>query len=111
MMLMLEYRSTAIDVKNIIVFIIIYIKEYYNDKHKVKFFKISNMINLQLHWEYTVLSIQNKKIKQQFIDSFKIIERIKCLIYRLNLSPHWCIHNIISIAHLKSAITADLYNQ
>ena len=108
---MSEYRSTAIDVKNIIALIIIYVKEYYDNKHKAKFFKVSDMINLQLHWEYTVLSIQNKKIEQQFIDLFKIIERIRHLIYRLNLSSHWHIHNVISIAHLKDAITANLYNQ
>ena len=42
---------------------------------------------------------------------FKVIERIEWLVYRLKLPPHWWIHNIISIAHLEKATTADSYNQ
>ena len=110
MMMMTEYRLTAVDVKNIIAFAVIQMKEYYNNRHKLKFFKVSNMINLQLHQRYTILSIQNKKIEQQFVSSFRVKERIEHLIYRLELPSHWWIHNIISIAHLKDAITADLYN-
>ena len=106
-----EYRLTAVNVKNIITFTVIQMKKYYNDRHKLKFFKISDMINLQLHWEYTILSIQNKKIEQQFMSLFNFIERIEHLIYRLKLLSHWWIHNIISIAHLEEAITADSYNQ
>ena len=72
MMLISEYRSTAIDIKNIIAFIIIQMKKYYDSKHTLKFFKVRDMVNLQLHWGYTILSIQNKKIEQQFVSSFRI---------------------------------------
>ena len=85
---MTEYRSTEINVKNIIAFIIIQMKKYYNSKHTLKFVKVEDMINLQLHQRYTILSIQNKKIEQQFMSLFRIKERIKCLIYRLKLPPY-----------------------
>ena len=110
-MMMTEYRLTAVNVKNTIAFTVIQMKEYYNKRHKSKFFKISDMINLQLHWGYTISDIQNKKIEQQFMSSFKVIERIEQLVYRLELPPHWWVHNIILIAHLEKVITADSYNQ
>ena len=110
-MMMTEYRLTAINTKNIIAFTAIQMKKYYDNRHKSKFFKVSDMINLQLYWGYTISDIQNKKIEQQFVSLFKIIERIEQLVYRLELLPHWQIYNIISIAHLEEAITANLYNQ
>ena len=111
MMVMTEYRLTAVDEKNVIAFTVIQMKKYYDNRHKPKFFKVSDMVNLQLHWGYTISGIQNKKIEQQFVSSFKVIERIEWLVYRLELPPHWWIHNVISIAHLEEAITADSYNQ
>ncbi|KAI9880891.1 MAG: hypothetical protein M1830_009959 [Pleopsidium flavum] len=39
-------------------------KHYYDKKHIPKFFESDNMINLQLHCDYILLSIQNKKLKQ-----------------------------------------------
>ena len=107
---MSEYWSSLIDIKDIITFAVIWMKKYYDDRHKSKFFSVENMINLQLHHRYTILSIQNRKIEQQFIDSFRIIKRIEHLIYRLKLPSHWRIHNIIFIAHLEEATMTDLYS-
>ena len=107
---MFKYWSSLINIKDIITFAVIQMKKYYDNRHKSKFFNIEDMINLQLHHRYTILSIQNKKIEQQFIDSFRVKKRIEHLVYRLKLFLHWRIHNIIFIVRLKKAIIADLYS-
>lgn len=43
---MTEYRSTHIDVKDAIAFAAIKMKEFYNVKHKLMFFKVGDLINL-----------------------------------------------------------------
>ena len=71
-----QYKSVYIDVKDIIVFVIIHIKMYYNKTHQSCFFNVNNVINLQLHCRYILFSFisQNKKLKQQFVNSLYIVE-------------------------------------
>ena len=72
------------------------------------------MIHLHLHREYILSSIKKyKKISQQFVKSLCVTERIDWLIYQLNISLNWEIHNIILIAHLKPATKTekDSYKQ
>ena len=71
-----EYRSSHIDIKNAITFIIMHMKEYYDASYTSKYFKVSDRVNLQLHYRYTISGIQNRKIQQQFVDLFKVTERI-----------------------------------
>ena len=40
-----EYKSLYINVKNIIIFVSLKIKKYYNVKHQFQFFKINDFIN------------------------------------------------------------------
>jgi hypothetical protein len=47
-----------------------------------------------------------KKVFTQYIDLFKIIQRIERLTYRLDISFDWKIHSIFSIAQFES--TSDL---
>ena len=110
MVLMTEYRSSYINIKNAIAFTAMCIKEYYDISHTSKYFKISDRVNLQLHCRYTIPGIQNRKIQQQFVSLFKVTERIDQLTYRLDLPLHWQVHDVISIAHLKQVTTVDLYN-
>ena len=76
-------------------------KNKYNNQHTSLFFKIENLVKLCLHKNYNILNIKSRKLNAQFIDSFKVIERINCLTYRLKLFNIMKIHNIIFIAHLK----------
>ena len=69
-----QYKSIYIDAKDIIVFITMQMKHYYNKSHLLCFFKADNMINLQLHHRYTLSDILNKKLEQQFVKSLQIIE-------------------------------------
>ena len=99
-----EYRSSHIDVKNAITFAFLKMKKVYDMRHQFIFFKVKNLINLRLYKDYKVFIIISKKIKSQLIRSFKIFERIERLTYRVKLSVNMKIHDVIFITHLKSII-------
>ena len=63
-------------------------KCYYNNKHQSKFFNIDDDIILQLHKDYSIFIIINKKLAQQYADLFKVLEQIRKLVYRLKLLLH-----------------------
>ena len=107
-----QYKSAHIDVKDVIVFVAIQMKQYYDDKHQSHFFSIEDIVNLHLHCDYILSSLisQNRKLKQQFVNSLCITEWIKKLVYQLDLSSTWKIHNVISIAYLEPTYTNDSYH-
>jgi hypothetical protein len=90
-------------------------KHHYDRKHQSLNMKVKDFALLRLHKEYNILisKILEKKLSQQYADSFKIIEKIDSLAYRLNLSRHWRIHFVISVAQLKSISDSikDSYNR
>jgi chromodomain-containing protein len=100
-----EYRPAHIDAKDAIALAALAMKEYYDQRHQPKYFKVGDYVNLRLHKGYTVPSaaLMKTKIQPQFVGPFEIIERIGTLAYRLQLPPTWKIHNVISIAHLEPA--------
>lgn len=98
-----EYRPAHINAKDAITFTALRIKEYYNTRHKRKFFEVGDLINLRLHKEYHVPTITSRKIRQQFVGPFKIVKRIERLTYQLELPANMKIHNVIFIAHLEPA--------
>ena len=104
-----QYKSIHINAKNAIVFIVLHIKHYYNQNHTLQFFCIDNDINLQLHYDYILLSIQNKKLSQLFIDSLYIMKWIDWIVYQLNLFNIWRIHNVVSIVYLESVYINNFY--
>jgi len=63
--------------------------------------KVGDYAMLRLHKGYKLPSISNKKLSQQYTGPFKIIEPIGRLAYRLDIPPHWSVHNVFSIAHLE----------
>ena len=79
-------------------------KKVYNTRHQFIFFKVKDLINLRLYKDYKIPIITSKKIGSQLIRSFKILERIERLIYRLKLSTNIKIHDVIFITHLKPVI-------
>lgn len=60
---------------------------------------------LKLHKSYSILSSirVTKKLTQQYIVSFRIIERVACLVYKLKVPSNQKIYPIFSIAQLKPA--------
>jgi hypothetical protein len=80
-------------------------KAYYDRRYTSLFLKINEWVLLKLHHEYFVSSFKNmtKKIFAQYIEFFKMIQRIERLIYRLNVLFDWKIHFVFSVAQLKFA--------
>ena len=109
--MMNQYWSAHIDVKDAIVYITMTMKYYYNQKHKSLYFKAEDLINLHLYKSYTLLSLRekNKKLRQQFVNLLKVLNCVRKLTYWLELSLSWCIHDVISVAHLKLTHINDSY--
>ena len=81
----LKYQREIIDV---IVFVNVKVKIYYNVKHQVIFFCFDEKIYLRLHYNYKLLDRFNRKMFNQRYESFIVKRRVKRLIYKLNLSIH-----------------------
>ena len=90
-------------VQNSIAFFQVMFKHYYDKRHSNHLFKIDDWVLLKLHKNYNISStkILKKKLSQQYVESFKITEKIDNLIFRLTISEHWKIHSVISITQLK----------
>ena len=81
--MMNQYWLMHIDVKDVIAYIIMTIKYYYDWKHKFLYFKTEDLINLYLHKNYMLLSLKekNKKLRQQFVSLLKVLNCVEKLIY------------------------------
>lgn len=99
---MTEYKPSHIDVKDVIAFASLRMKEYYDARYQPKFFRVGDLVNLQFHKDYRVSVIKSKKLGPQLIEPFFVLKRIERLVYRLKLSFIMRIHNVISIIHLES---------
>jgi len=74
LMIMNNYQSAHIDVKDVIGFAAMQMKYYYDERHQPLYFQPDDMVNLCLHQEYTLSSLFiNKKLKQQFADLIKVL--------------------------------------
>ena len=80
---MIKPRLSVMDAKNALIMADIVIKEIYDRNHKACFIKVNNYVMLRLYRGYKLFIIINSKLSPQFIKPFKIIKRIKKLIYRL----------------------------
>lgn len=80
-------------------------KEYYNRSHQPLFMKVRDWAMLELHKGYSLPSSvgETKKLTQQYVSSFQIVEKIGQLAYRLEVPSDWRIHSIFSMAQLEPA--------
>ena len=102
------YRPKHIDINDIIAFMAMKMKHYYDLHHQPIYFNINDLINLRLHKGYQISTIQFKKIDSQLIDSFRVTKRIDRLIYRLKLLDNIKIYDIVFVAYLELAIDSLL---
>ena len=58
--------------------------------------KINDMIYLRLYKNYSLFSKFDKKLFNQYVDSFLVKQRVNRLIYELNLFFTSRVHSIIS---------------
>ena len=66
------------------------------------FFQFDDYALLRLHHEYSI-SFVKRKLDQQYVELFKIIKKIERLVYQLDISRHWKVHSVFTIAQLESA--------
>ena len=99
-------RTKAIDV---IFFVIMSQKRHNDRRHQSTFLVVDEWALFRLHKRYNILTIVDiiKKYDLQYVDSFKMLERIDRLVYKLEISDHWRVHSIFTIIQLKSCSTFD----
>ena len=91
-------------------------KARYNQNHRIIINVIQPkfMIYLKFHQKYILLGLINKKLSNQRIELFKIIETMNKFkqAFKLKLSSIMKIHSVIFIAQLKSITSSsDSYNR
>lgn len=96
-------RIIKLETSNAIVFSQMNAKSIYDEKHLALFMKSNDYVMIRLHYDYDISSIiiLRKKLNQQYVESFKILERVDRLTYRLELSQYWRIHLVLLVAQLK----------
>ena len=95
------------EIVDVIVFEQMNAKFHYDRKHQSLYMKSNDYVLIQFHKKYNIFSIISKKIDQQYVDSFLIIEKIDNLIYRLILSNNWRINFVFNVIQLKICSTSD----
>lgn len=80
-------------------------KSHYDRKHQPLFMKVGDWVMLRLHKDYSIPSLKGvtKKLTQQYVGSFRVIERVGRLAYKLDVPNDWKIHPVFSIAQLEPA--------
>jgi hypothetical protein len=90
-------------------------KVHYDRRHSLLFLKVDEWVLLRLHHDYFISSAKNmtKKVSTQYVESFKVMQRVERLIYRLDISLNWKIHSMFFVAQLKLASNSanDSYNR
>ena len=91
-------------VQNIIAMTQIASKRLYDQKHQFIQMNVKNWTLIRLHKSYNIFvtAILEKKLSQQYVDSFQIIQRIKNLAYKLKIFDNWRIWSMFTISQLKS---------
>ena len=81
---------TRFEIADVIAFAQMTSKHYYDRKHQSLFMKADEYALIRLHRDYDIsfTEILDSKLNQQYTDSFKILENVDNLTYRLKLSKH-----------------------
>lgn len=107
-----QARTDAVDA---ISFALANQKAYYNRNHQPPFMKVGDCAMLKLHKDYSIPSSVRvtKKLMQQYIGPFRVVERVGRLAYNLNVLDDWRIHPVFFVAQLKPAScpTEDLFGR
>lgn len=104
-----------IKIADAIVFATSNYKEYYDRCHQPLFMKVGTWAMFWLYKRYSISSALGviKKLTQQYINLFPILEIIGCLAYKLDISANWKIHPVFLVAQLKLTFfqISDPFNQ
>ena len=86
-----EFLSTRTAAKDVIAFANINTKYHYNRHYQSIFLKIEDYVYLRLYKGYNILVNLGiiKKLAQQYIGPFKVLERVGRLVYLLEVFEDW----------------------
>lgn len=67
--------------------------------------KVGDWAILKLHKGYSIFSSVGvtKKLTQQYLGPFRVIEKVGCFAYKLDVPSNWRIYPVFSVAQLKPA--------
>ena len=94
---------SRIEAKDALDFAAVTTKHHYDRSHQPLFLKVGDYALLRLHRGYSVPSITNRKLGQQYVGPFQVVERVGRLAYRLDIPTNWRVHPVFTIAHLEPA--------
>lgn len=100
-----EFLSTRTAAKDAIAFANINAKYHYDRHHQPMFLKVGDYAYLRLHKGYNIpanLGI-TKKLAQQYVGPFKVLERVGRLAYLLEVPEDWQMHPVFTIQQLEPA--------
>ena len=98
-------------VEEFIAFVNIMIKIYYDESHMSISLLKESKTYLRLYHNYKIPELVNHKLYNQRVESFKILEKVGKLAYRLKLPSLMKIHPMIFIAQLESDKDENLYTR
>ena len=84
-------------------------KAHYDRKHQPLFMKVGDWAMLRLHKDYSIPSSAGvtKKLTQQYVGPFHILEKVGRLAYKLDVPLDWKVHPVFSMAQLEPAPSPD----
>ncbi len=90
-------------------------KRHYDRRHQPMFLQAGEWAVVRLHRGYEIPSTLGvtKKLTDQYVGPFKVLEKVGNLAYRLEVPDHWKIHPVFTIAQLEPAPdpNADPYDR
>ena len=86
-----------------------YAKNIYDENHHSLQLKIESWALLRLHKKYEIsfIIVLNRKLFQQYVKLFQIVEKINTLTYKLNFSREWKIWFVVFIAQFEFSSTSN----
>ena len=104
-----DFLMTRNAAKDAIAFANANTKYYYDRHYQPMFFRVNDFAFIRLHKGYNIpanLGI-TKKLTQQYVGPFKILERVGRLAYRLDVFEDWKVYPVFSVAQLKPSPPPD----
>lgn len=92
---------------NAISFAFVNQKVHYNLKHQFFFMKVGNWAMLKLHKSYSISSSfgVTKKLTQQYVGLFSVVEKVGCLAHKLDILGDWKIYPVFFVAQLEPTLS------
>lgn len=110
----LKLFTIRIKTANILIFININVKHYYDKYYIFIFFKKDFLVYLRLYKNYNIFVniVIIYKLKQQYANLFKMLKKIDFFFYILDILKHWRVYSVFIIVILKFAfLKFDFFNR